>query len=153
MHDLESIIAAHPFFKELSARHLQLVTGCASNVRFDAGKYIFREGEPADSFYVIREGQVALELFAPGHGAITIQTLDDGDVIGWSWLIPPYRWHFAARAMTTTRALAFDGKCLRDKCEADRDFGYEFLKRFTRIMTERLEATRLQLLDMYGAHA
>jgi CRP-like cAMP-binding protein len=93
---------------------------------------------------------VALEIVAPQRGPIIVETLGEGDILGWSWLIPPYNWHFDARAVELTRAIALDGKCLRTKCEADHDLGYELLKRFTNIMEQRLEATRLQLLDIYG---
>jgi CRP-like cAMP-binding protein len=150
---LEPILAEHPFFKDLEPRHLQLVVGCASNVRFDAGRFVFREGEEANQFYLIRHGTVRLEIFVPERGPLTIQTLGEGDVLGWSWLFPPYRWHFDARAATLTRAIALDGKCLRTKCEDDHDLGYELVKRFAHVMMQRLQATRLQLLDVYGVHS
>ena len=92
-----------------------------------------------------------MELMIPQRGFATLQTVSEGEVLGWSWLLPPYRWRFGARTLQPTRALAFDGKCLRGKCEEDHDLGYELLKRFTNVVTERLEATRLQLLDLYGA--
>jgi CRP-like cAMP-binding protein len=153
MQNLEPFLAEHPFFKDLDRRYLELIVGCASNVRFDAGDFIFREGEEADRFYIIRHGKVALEVFAPGRGSITVQTIGEGDVLGWSWLFPPYRWHFDARALELTRAIALDGKCLREKCEEDHDLGYELVKRVAQIIMERLQATRLQLLDVYGVHA
>lgn len=153
METLERILAEHPFFAGLDARHIQLIVGCATNVRFDAGQFIFREGEEANEFYVIRHGKVALEVFVPGRGPVTIQTLGEGEILGWSWLIPPYHWHFNARAIELTRAIALDGKCLRAKCEDDHDLGYELLKRFAHIVEQRLEATRLQLLDVYGVHS
>ncbi|NOT57572.1 MAG: cyclic nucleotide-binding domain-containing protein [Deltaproteobacteria bacterium] len=152
METLEPILAAHPFFRDLDPRHLQLIVSCAANVRFEAGQFIFREGEDANHFYLLRHGTVSVEVFVPQRGALTIQTLREGDVLGWSWLLPPYRWHFDARAVSLTRALALDGKCLRAKCEDDHDLGYELFKRFARLMTERLQATRLQLLDVYGGH-
>jgi hypothetical protein len=93
---------------------------------------------------------VQLEIFAPGRGAVTIQTVDEGDVVGWSWLFPPFRWHFDARALDSVRAVAFDGACLRDKCDDDHSLGYELLRRFSPVMLARLQATRLQLLDVYG---
>jgi CRP-like cAMP-binding protein len=119
-------------------------------VRFKAGEIIFREEEAADHFYLIREGKVALEASIPGRSPVLLQTVGENEVLGWSWLFPPYRWHFAARTAETTRALAFDGKCLRNKCDADHDLGYELMKRFASIMLQRLQATRLQLLDVYG---
>ena len=153
METLEPILAQHPFLKDLAPRHLELIVGCAANVRFDAGRFIFREGEEAKQFYIVRHGKIALEIFVPGRGPVTIQTLGEGEVLGWSWLFPPYRWHFDARALEPMRAIALDGECLRVKCETDHDLGYELVKRFAHVMMERLQATRLQLLDVYGEHA
>ncbi len=150
MQTLEAILAVHPFFEGLEPKYLQFITGCASNVRFDAGAYIFREGEAASHFYIIRQGKVALETFAAQRGPITIETIEAGEVLGWSWLFPPYRWHFGARVVEPTRAIALDGVCLRTKGEADHDLGYELVKRVAQIMMQRLQATRLQLLDVYG---
>ena len=148
---LEPILSEHPFLKGLKPEYLKLIVGCASNVRFNAGQHLFREGEEANQFYMIRRGKVALEIFAPERGPITVQTVGEGDVLGWSWLIPPYRWRFDARALELTQAIALDGKCLRTKSEEDHALGYELLKRFSSIIVERLEATRLQLLDIYHA--
>jgi CRP-like cAMP-binding protein len=153
METLEPILAEHPFLKDLDRRHLELIVGCASNVRFDPGQYIFREGEEANQFYVLRHGKVALEIVAPERGPIIVETLGEGEILGWSWLVPPYNWHFDARALELSRAIALDGKCLRTKCEEDHDLGYELLKRFAHIMEQRLQATRLQLLDVYGNHS
>ena len=150
METLERIIAEQPFFADLDPAFLQLVTGCASNARFDAGVYIFKEGDEANEFYLIRSGKVALELFAPQHKPIIVETLGVGEILGWSWLLPPFEWKFFARAMEDTRALALDGKCLRGKCEENHDLGYEMLKRFAHIIERRLEATRFQLLDVYS---
>lgn len=149
METLGPILNEHPFIKGLDQKHIDLITGCASNVRFDAGQIIFREGEEADQFYVIRQGKVALQIYTPTHGSIIIDTLTEGDILGWSWLIPPYEWRFDAVASELTRAIALDGKCLRTKCEADHDLGYELLKRFAAIVDERLESTRIRLLDVY----
>ena len=128
---------------------MNLLVGCASNVRFDAGQFILREGEEANQFYLIRQGQVALEVYAPHRGSITIQTLGAGEILGWSWLVPPYHWRLDARAIELTRALALDGKCLREKCEKDHDLGYEMLKRFSQVMVDHLTSARLQLLNVY----
>jgi CRP-like cAMP-binding protein len=152
METLKSILAEHPFLKDLAPHHLELIVGCASNVRFDPNQFIFREGEEANQFYVIRHGRAALEIVAPERGPIMIETLGEGEILGWSWLIPPYHWHFNARAIELTRAIALDGKCLRSKCEEDHDLGYELLKRFAHIIEQRLQSTRLQLLDIYGTH-
>jgi len=150
METLEPILAAHPFLKDLEARYIRLLVGCASNVRFNAGRFLFHEGEEANRFYMIRQGKVAVEIRAAGRRPITVQTVREGEVLGWSWLIPPYRWRFDARAIEPTRTIALDGKCLRTKSEKDHNLGYELLKRFSDIVVERLDATRLQLLDVYG---
>lgn len=153
METLEPILAAHPFFENIDQRYLDLIVGCASNVRFDQGKLLFRQGQEANEFYLIRHGKVALEIFSPQRGPIIIQTLGEGDIIGWSWLVPPWYWRFDARALDLTRAIALDGACLRRKCEEDNRLGYELLKRFSLIIAERLEATRMQILDLYGDHS
>jgi len=150
---LEPIISEHPFFRGMEPAHLRLIVGCAKNVRFDAGQTIFREGDPADHFYLIREGFVSVQFMIPHRGLTTVQTVGEGEVLGWSWLFPPYRWHFDARTQQATHALAFDGKCLRGKCEQDHDLGYEIYKRFMQLVTERLESARLQLLDLYGSNS
>jgi CRP-like cAMP-binding protein len=150
MQALESLIATVPLFEGLAARELETIAGCAQNVRFRSGENLFREGEAADTFYVVRHGSVALELFVPTRGAVMIETIEPGEVIGWSWLFAPYRWHFDARALTTIRATAFDGACLRGKCESDTALGYALMSRFAQVMIERLQWTRLRLLDLYG---
>lgn len=147
---LEPILAEHPFFRGLAPEYLKLVTGCASNVVFQAGEQIYQTGEEANAFYMIRQGKVAVEAFAPGRGSITVETLSEGDILGWSWLFPPYRYHFGARAIELTRTIALDGKCLRGKCDADHSLGYELLKRVADVITQRLQAARLQLMDVYG---
>ena len=122
----------------------------SSWLRFEADELIIREGEEADHFYLIREGKVSLEVFVPGRGRLIIQTLGSGDILGWSWLVPPYRWMFDARAAEMTRAIVLDGKCLRDKCEADHELGYELLKRVTPVLGQGLDATRVRLVDIYS---
>jgi CRP-like cAMP-binding protein len=149
METLEPTLAAHPFFAGLEDRHLAIVTGCAANEVFAAGQPIFKEGEAADRFYLLRHGRVGVEVYSP-TGAITIETLEEGEVLGWSWLFPPYRARFDARALTLVRALSLDGACLRLKCEADKTLGYELLRRFASVVVSRLESTRVQLLDLYG---
>jgi len=148
---LEPILAQHPFLRDLRPGHIELLSGCASNVRFNAGQFLFHEAEEANKFFIIRQGNVAIEIFFPARGPITIETIGEGDVLGWSWLVSPYHWRFDARAVETTLAIALDGTCLRNKCEEDHDLGYELLKRFAHIIDRRLQATRLQLLDIYRA--
>ena len=150
MGTLDSILAEHPFLKGLAPSQIELIAGCASNVRFNKGDYIFREDEEADRFYLIRHGLIALDVFVPQRGPVTIDTIQEGEVLGWSWLFPPYRWHFDARALQLTRAVAFDGKCLREKCDKDSRLGYELVMRFSQIIMQRLQSARLQLLDLYG---
>jgi CRP/FNR family transcriptional regulator, cyclic AMP receptor protein len=150
MRELDALLAEVPLFAGLGAEELQLLAGCASNVRFDEGQVVFREGDPAETFYVVRSGAVALEAHAPARGELTIETLGAGDVLGWSWLFAPYRWHFDARALSRVRATAFDATCLRAKCDDDTAFGYDLMKRFAQVMIERLQWTRLRLLDVYG---
>lgn len=152
METLEPILAEHPFFKDLPPEYFKIVVGCASNARFNAEDIIYKEGQDAEKFYLIRHGRVGLEIHVPQKGFITIQTVTDGELLGWSWLIPPYKTRFTARSYEMTRAICLDGKCLREKCEKDKDFGYEFYKRFANIIVQRLQATRLQLLDVYGVN-
>jgi CRP/FNR family transcriptional regulator, cyclic AMP receptor protein len=151
METLERIIAEQPFVEGLESYYVQLLVGCAKNIVFDAGQTIFREGEEAHEFYLLRHGKVAVEIHAPQRAPIVVETLADGDVLGWSWLIPPHYWRFTARAVTQVRAIALDGKCLRTKCEANHDLGYELLKRFADIMSRRMDAARYQVIDVYGS--
>lgn len=147
---LESVLAAMPFFDGLDAAQIELLAGCAGNAHFDAGETIFREGDPADAFYILRQGSIALETFVPVRGPVVIETIEPGDVLGWSWLFPPYRWHFDARALSVVRATGFDGACLRRKCGDDPALGYDLMGRFAQVLIERLRWTRLRLLDVYG---
>lgn len=153
MKDIRTELAEHPFFTDLPDDYLDLMAGCARNEVFRTGTEIAREGTQSDAFYLIRKGRVAIETYAAERGVIRVQTLDDGEILGWSWLFPPYQWVFDARALQDVRTIALDGACLRDKCEQNRDLGFTLMKRFARIMTERLRATRIQLLDVYGERA
>jgi CRP-like cAMP-binding protein len=150
METLERLLAEHPFFEGMEERHLRLLAGCGSNVRFEAGQYLFRQGESADHFYLLRHGRVAIEIHDQQRGAVILQTLGEGDVVGWSWLVPPHRWMFDGRVVEPTRAVALDGACLRRKCDEDHDLGYALLKRFSRVIAERLEVARLQLINIHG---
>jgi CRP-like cAMP-binding protein len=150
MEGLERILREHSFFAGLAPEYITLVTGCARNHRFNAGDYLFREGEPADEFFLIRHGRVALEIVAPGQRQLVFATLGEGEVAGASWLVPPYRWTFDARAVELVRAIGIDAACLRGKCESDHHLGYEMMKRFLPVFVKRLHATQLQLLDVYG---
>jgi CRP-like cAMP-binding protein len=147
---LERLLVEHPFFEGMKDEHLKLIAGCAANVRFEEGEYIFRQAEAANRFYLIRHGKVAIEIHTPERGAIILQTMDEGDVVGWSWLVSPHEWRFDCRAVEQTRAVALNGECLRTKCEEFHDLGYELLKRFSKVVAERLEAARLQLINIHG---
>ncbi len=152
MQTLEPIVAELPLFKGLKPEHIRLISGCASNARYDAGTFIGREGHPAEKFWVLREGRMALQIHAPGRGPITILTLGENEAVGWSWLVPPYRLRFDIHVVQATRALVFDGKCLRGKFANDHELGYEMMTRFSGMIMRRLDAMTLQLLDLYGDH-
>jgi CRP-like cAMP-binding protein len=146
---IEHYLPEHPFFLGLDERAIALMAGCAVNVHLRAGEYLFHEGEPADTFFVIRSGRVAIEMRRPTDGVV-LDTAHEGDVVGWSWLVPPYRWTFDARATEETGAIAFDGACLRGKCMDDPALGYALLQRVVQVMSSRLQSARVRLLDLYG---
>lgn len=147
---IDQILAKIPFFEDFPAEYAELIAGCARLCHFDAGAYLFREGQAADSFFLIRHGRVALEIAPPARAPIVVATLADGEIVGASWLVAPYRSMFEARAMDFTRAISFDATCLRGKCDADPHLGYEMMKRFLPVFVKRLNATRMQILDVYG---
>ena len=137
----------HPFLEGLTQHQFQLMTDCAMQTHFEAGEIIFSEGDPADCFYLIQKGEVALECHTKNHGLALIQMIGDGDVIGWSWLFPPYFWHFGARAMEPTDALSIRASALRDECEADHELGYALTKRMAWMMMQRLQKLRQRSLE------
>ena len=151
MRSIEQYLPDHPFFEGLDAPTLALVAGCATNISVAAGQYLCREGDAADRFFVVRRGRVAIEVHGPSSGTLVLDTADEGDVVGWSWLVPPYRSTFDARAAEATGVVAFDGACLRGKCEQDPRLGYELMQRVTQVMNERLVAAQVRLLDLYSA--
>ena len=150
METIETLLHDVPLFHGLTPAALELIAGCGSNVHFQEGELVFRDGDEADTFYVLRHGSVALETFVPARGPVTIETLEAGEVLGWSWLFPPYHWHFDARALSPVRATSFDGACLRGKCENDPRLGYDLMSRFAQVVIARLQWTRMRLLDVYG---
>jgi CRP-like cAMP-binding protein len=147
---IEQLIASVPIFEGLEHGQLEAIAGCGRNEHVASGRFLLREGDPAERFFLIRRGSVALEVQAPGRGAVTIETLQAGDPVGLSWLFAPYRWQLDARAVEPCELIGFDGVCLRGKCDADHDLGYELMRRFAENLVDRLQATRLQLLDVYG---
>jgi CRP-like cAMP-binding protein len=147
---IEQYLPSHPFFAGLNDEAIALVTGCAVNAHFRPGQYLFREGEPADTFYVVRSGRVAIQTRLPTEAAM-LDTARAGDIVGWSWLVPPFRWTFDAVATEETSVVSIDGACLRGKCEADPALGYALLQRVVQVMSTRLHSARVRLLDLYGA--
>jgi CRP/FNR family transcriptional regulator, cyclic AMP receptor protein len=147
---IEQLLAEAPAFNGMSDEHLALIAGCAQNKVFEDGEYLMREGNPANTFFVIRHGRVAMEIFVPERGGVTIETIDDGDLLGWSWLVPPFREYLDARALGPVHVVAFDAACLRGKADEDRVLGYELMRRFIPVIVERLQATRVRMLDVYG---
>ncbi len=151
MHTIEAYLTEHPVFAGLGADALSLVAGCAKNVHVPAGAFLLRQGEPADMFYLVRRGRVAIEVHGPGRGPMVVDTADPGEVVGWSWLVRPYRWQFDARAVDPAGVVAFDAQCLRGTCEQDPRLGYELMQRVVTAMFDRLVGARVRLLDLYGS--
>jgi CRP-like cAMP-binding protein len=149
--DLEHLLPDHPFFEGFDHETIALLAGCAHNVHFRPDELVFQEGQRADAFYLVRHGRVAIELHRPAGGPRILDTVEEGGVLGFSWLVPPYRWVFDARATEDTRAVSFDATCLRAKCEADPAVGYALMSRVAGLMLDRLLAARLRLLDLYGS--
>lgn len=147
---LDRLLAEHEFFEGVDEEVIALVAGCGQNARFREGEYLFREGEQADRFYIVREGRVALEVHGPATGGVILDTLGPEEVVGISWLFPPYRWQFDARAAEPVRAVALDGACLRGKCDDDPALGYVLMKRLSEISSKRMQSARLRMLDLYG---
>jgi len=141
-------IANHPFAKGMPRRVIDRIADFAMEAEFAKGDHIFREGEPANRFYLILEGRVELETFLGERGVARVQTLGAGEVLGWSWLFPPYYWHFDARAVEPTRAIFLYGTPLRELCEEDPQLGYELLKRIAALVVARLQATRQRELKL-----
>ena len=150
MRRIEQLVREIPAFDHLSDEHYDLIAGCGKNEVFPPDSHLMREGDEADVFYAIRSGAVAMEIFVPQRGALTVETIGEGDLLGWSWLVEPYRVHLDARAVEETHVIGFDAACLRGKCEEDPALGYELMKRFVPVIVERLRATRVRLLDVYG---
>jgi len=144
--ELEAAVAAHSFFKEMSPPHIRLLADCAMRAQFAIGQVIFAKGETANRFYLIERGKVALESSA-GDDVVRIGEVGPGDLLGWSWIFPPYRWHFDARAIEPTAAIFMYGTILREYCEADPALGYELFKRMSEVMMRRLQAAREKLSD------
>ena len=143
-------LAGSPPFSRLGAAHLSLVATTAREVRFPAGATVFTEGQLASGCWLISSGQVGLSTHVPGRGQVVVQTLWPGDLLGWSWLVPPHRWHFTATTSTLVIAVEFDTARLRALADADPVFGYPFSLGLFEVVVARLQSTRSRVLDLYG---
>ncbi|HEY3265588.1 MAG TPA: cyclic nucleotide-binding domain-containing protein [Armatimonadota bacterium] len=143
-------LADHPFVSDMEASHLTMLANIAQHTHFDAGRHIFQEGDPADRLFLLTRGCVSLEVYSLMPGSIPLQSVGAGEVLGWSWFVPPYRWRFDAKAVQPTDALCFDTKTLLQMCEDHNDFGYDFMKRMAAIVEVRLNAAKEHLLDVYA---
>lgn len=135
-------IGEHPFFRGMETAHLRLLASCAEDRVYAGDAYLGRQGERAEYFFLIFHGRVALET-----GGVAVQAVDPDEILGWSWMVPPYCWRFDARAVEDTRTVALEAQALRALCDAHPGMGYELLRRLVQITTQRLEATRQQLVD------
>lgn len=145
-----AVLAGHEFCRGINSAHLAQLATAARHEELPAGYRFFEEGETADRFWLIQAGQIALDLHVPGRGVVIIETFGRGTVLGWSWLFPPYQWRFGALAMQPVRAIGFDGRLVRTFCAADPSLGFELTRRFTSVILDRLQATRVRLIDVYG---
>lgn len=150
MKKIADILKEHAFFHRLPFEDIVFIASCAKNVVFQEQQVIARQGEPANQFYLIREGRVSMALEVPPQKNFVFRTLGANDILGFSWLVPPYQWTFTASAIKTTHAIAIDGACLREKCEKDPRLGFELMKRLVHVLVTGEDASRLQLLDVYG---
>lgn len=150
MESLKKSLESNPVFKVLQTKHLDFLAAHMKEENFKTGKFLFKTGEPAEEFYLVVKGKVALEVYSPPKGPLTILTVGTHNILGWSWLYPPYTWHFDAKALSDTIVYTFDAIKIRQECRKDYEFGYLLTNCFGQIMMQRLAATRLQLLDVFG---
>jgi len=146
---IENYLTNHKFFSGLDEEFIQFLANSASDTTVEKGHVLFQQGKQADKFYLLRDGQISVQVPALMGPTLEIQTLGSDQILGWSWLIPPYRWNFMARAMEDTELLEFDGSLILERCEKDPKFGYELFKRFAALMSERLDAARQKLMDQW----
>ena len=142
-------VALHPFLAGMNHERLVLLTNCATPVHFGEEQIIFREGEMANRFYLIESGKVILQSTGRHGQPVVVDTIGAGDLLGWSWIFPPYVWHFTARASEPTDAIFFYGTILREYCERDHSLGYELFKRMSAVMVKRLQAARENMLPFH----
>lgn len=146
--DLTQCIDQHPLVADMPQRYRELLRGCASMQQVAAGQDVIRRDQPADKFYLIQSGMLAIHVRTPSGTPLLVQTVADGEVLGWSWLVPPHVWTFDAKATTDSQLIALDAACLRGKMDADPGLAHELLKRFVGVMAQRLEHARVQMLDL-----
>lgn len=144
---IAELIAGHEVFSGLDRAIIDLLAESASERELPAGTMVFRSGEPAETFYLVCGGSITVEVPAIEGPTLELQRLGEGALLGWSWLIPPYRWNFQARVQSPTRVIEFNGRAIRERCEQDPRMGFEILKRFTRLMSERLEQARMRMIE------
>jgi CRP-like cAMP-binding protein len=149
---MRELLEAHPFMRGMNEETLDLIAGCARNVTFEPGERLCSEGQCADTFYLVRRGRVSIKVHAPGRGSIVIETVGPGEVVGWSWMVPPYLWTFDAEAAEPVGCVAIDGACVRAKALQDPALGFALLSKVSETLLARLQATRMRLLDLYGDH-
>lgn len=147
---IEDFLSNHPFFSAMDDNFLKFLAESASELSIKKGDVLFRQGKPADTFYLLREGRISIQVPALVGPSLEIQHLGDNQLLGWSWLIPPYRWNFMARAEEDSTLLEFDGKAILARCEEDPKFGYELFKGFASLMSERLDAARQSMMDQWN---
>ena len=143
-------LAAHPFLHGMSADHLGLLADAVRDVSFPAKYRLFEDGGNATRFWLIQAGHVSLDLHVPGEGPVVIESIGMGELLGLSWLFPPYKWAFGAVAATSVEAFEFDAPTVRELCAAYPGLGYEFNQRVTRVLAKRLQATRIRLIARSG---
>lgn len=148
-----SALSEHPFLADLAGATLDELEECGQAREYGAGEYLLRIGEPADGMYLLTSGRVALEVPAGAGRVLAVDSVDGGGVVGWSWVVEPYRWQFDGRAVTDTRAIHLPKECLDRAFERDPAFGVAVLRRFAAVIADRLGHTRLRLFDVYGAPA
>jgi CRP/FNR family transcriptional regulator, cyclic AMP receptor protein len=150
MESAYDLLSTQPYLAGLTPTQLDRLSFWSKKSMFHAGARLFEEGGRADRFWLIRDGHVTLDTHVPGRDSAIVETLGPGAVLGWSWLFPPYRWHFSASAVETTLAIEFDGPGIRELCEHNHELGYQLMSRFVTVVVDRMQATRLRLLDLYA---
>ena len=148
--ELISYLRSHTIFSDLEPAHIEILANHAEEKVFASGELLFEQQDSAENFYILRDGSIKVEVPSIMGPALVVQSLGKDDVLGWSWLIPPYKWTFEAKAVSDSNVIAFDGKALLQLCEKDNAFGYALMKRFAGLMSERLHAARRKMMDNWA---